>query len=403
MKVLLLANTDWYLYNFRLPLARSIRARGHEVVLASPPGKYACRLQEEGFRWIRFPIERRRINPIAEFITLLRLVFTYGRERPDLVHHFTIKCVLYGSIAARIAGVKSVVNAFAGLGYVFNDHSFRTKILRFLVKRVCKQTLRGTQVIFQNPDDEQAFLLQGLIDATQSHLIRGSGVDVETFNPEIRRPSNGERRVLLASRLLWAKGLAEYVEAARVVHKSIPRAQFLIAGETDAGNPAAVPQRVIDQWQTRSDLKILGHREDMLDLLRNVDVVALPSYYGEGVPRILIEAAAIGLPLVATDMPGCREIVRHGVNGLLVRPKDAGQLALAIKQLLLDDELRLRMGKNSRELACNEFSEDQVINNTLQVYQKSVMGHLNRSKVRSSRTSFEVRYSGPLHPSTKQE
>ena len=209
--------------------------------------------------------------------------------------------------------------------------------------------------------------------------------------------------MLFASRLLWSKGVAEYVEAARLVYESMPSAQFLIAGETDPGNPAAVPQGVIDQWKTRTDLKILGHREDMLDLLRSVDVVALPSYYGEGVPRILIEAAATGLPLVATDKPGCREIVRHGVNGLLVPPKDAGQLALAIKQLLLDDQLRLEMGKLSRELACKEFSEDQVINDTLQVYQKSLMDHHNRSKPRSPRTSLEVHYSEPLHTSTKQK
>src|SRR5262249_22502931 len=162
--------------------------------------------------------------------------------------------------------------------------------------------------------DRRIFVRQGLVSESESHLIRGSGVDVEAFNPDIRRPLNGDRRVLFASRLLWSKGVAEYVEAARLVYEAMPSAQFRIAGETDPGNPAAVPQYVIDQWKTRTDLKILGHREDMLDLLRSVDVVALPSYYGEGVPRILIEAAASGLPLVATDKPGCREIVRHGVN-----------------------------------------------------------------------------------------
>jgi glycosyltransferase involved in cell wall biosynthesis len=401
MKVLLIANTDWYLFNFRLPLARAIRARGLEVVLVSPPGRYTSRLEQQGFRWIRLPLKRRSINPLSELVTLLHLVLIYFRERPDLVHHFTIKCVLYGSIAARLAGVKSVVNAFAGLGHVFNDDRFKTKVLRFFVKRICKPTLRGTQVIFQNPDDQRVFVLQGLVVETESHLIRGSGVDVDTFNPTIRRPSNAERRVLLASRLLWAKGLAEYVEAARAIHESMPCSQFLIAGETDPGNPAAVPQHVIDQWQTRRELKILGHRDDVVDLLRIVDVVALPSYYGEGVPRILIEAAAIGLPLVATDMPGCREIVRPGVNGLLVRPRDAGQLASAIRQLLVDDQLRLEMGKQSRELACKEFSENQVINSTLQVYQESLAQRNSTS--RSSRTSFEVRCSGPLHSTSEQE
>jgi len=208
--------------------------------------------------------------------------------------------------------------------------------------------------------------------------------------------------VLLASRLLWAKGVAEYVEAARVVRQSIPGAHFLIAGETDPGNPAAVPHNVIEEWKTQRNVEILGHCEDMRELLGGVDVVALPSFYGEGVPRILIEAAATGLPLVATDMPGCREIVRHGVNGFLVRPREPEPLAQAIKKLLLDDELRVEMGKRSRELACTEFSQDQVISRTLQVYQKCVLtSQVKRSKTRHWRGIFGVGHSAPVRRSTK--
>jgi glycosyltransferase involved in cell wall biosynthesis len=404
MKILLFANTDWYLYNFRLPLARAIREQGHEVVLLSPPGKFSSRLEQAGFRWIEFPLERRRLNPLAEVITILRLIRLYKLERPDLVHHFTLKCVLYGSIAARVAGIKSVVNAFAGLGHIFSDGGFQAKMLRSIVSPISKLALRRTQVIFQNPDDHRIFLEHQLVSEDESHLIRGSGVDVETFNPSIRRPCNGDRRVLLASRLLWAKGVAEYVEAARIVRESMPGAQFLIAGETDPGNPAAVSHDVIEKWKAQGDLEILGHCEDMRELLRKVDVVALPSFYGEGVPRILIEAAATGLPLVATDTPGCCEVVRHGINGFLVQPKDAGQLARAIKKLLLDDELRAEMGKRSRELACTEFSEDQVINRTLQVYQECVLkGQVNRPKTRGWRGSFDVSHSASVRRSTKQE
>jgi len=208
--------------------------------------------------------------------------------------------------------------------------------------------------------------------------------------------------VLLASRLLWAKGLAEYVEAARVVRESIPGAHFLIAGETDPGNPAAVPHNVIEEWKTQRSVEILGHCEDMQELLGEVDVVALPSFYGEGVPRILIEAAATGLPLVTTDTPGCREIVQHGVNGFLVRPGDPEPLAQAIKKLLLDDELRVEMGKRSRELACSEFSEDQVISRTFQVYQKCVLtSQAKRSKTRGWRGIFDVGHSASVRRSTK--
>ena len=402
MKILLFANTDWYLYNFRLPLARAIRKQGHEVVLLSPPGKYSSRLEQAGFRWIEFPLERRRLNPFAEVITILRLIRLYKLERPDLVHHFTLKCVMYGSIAARLAGVKSVVNAFAGLGHIFSDGGFQAKMLRSIVSPISRLALRGTQVIFQNPDDLRIFLEHQLVSEDESHMIRGSGVDVETFNATIRRPCNGDRRVLLASRLLWAKGLAEYVEAARVVRESIPGAHFLIAGETDPGNPAAVPHNVIEEWKTQRNVEILGHREDMRELLGQVDLVALPSFYGEGVPRILIEAAARGLPLVATDMPGCREIVRHGVNGFLVRPRDPEPLAQAIKKLLLDDKLRVEMGKRSRELACSEFSEEQVLSRTLQVYQKCVLtSQVKGSKTHDWRGIFGVGHSASVRRSTK--
>ncbi|HEX8092096.1 MAG TPA: glycosyltransferase family 4 protein [Blastocatellia bacterium] len=368
MKILLFANTDWYLYNFRLALAKAIRAQGHEIVLLSPPGKYSERLKQAGFRWIPLPLERRRLNPLAELITILRIAQVYHKERPDLVHHFTVKCVLYGSIAARLARIKAVVNALAGLGHIFSDDGFRAKALKQIVKSICKLTLRPSEVIFQNPDDHSAFLKLGLVYEETSHLIRGSGVDVERFKPRASEPAGGGRYVLLASRLLWAKGVSEYVEAARLVRQWLPETVFLLAGETDPGNPSAIPQSVIDKWQ--GDVEVLGHCEDMRALIENVDLVALPTYYGEGVPRILIEAAATGKPLVATDMPGCREIVRHGVNGSLVPAHDSEQLARAIRDILIDDERREEMGRCSRHLACSDFSEDQVISKTFQVYQK---------------------------------
>jgi glycosyltransferase involved in cell wall biosynthesis len=372
MKIILFANTDWYLYNFRLALAKAILAQGHELVLLSPPGKYSERLKEAGFRWIPLPLERRRLNPLAELITILRIARIYHNERPDLVHHFTLKCVLYGSIAARLVRVKAVVNALAGLGHIFSNASPRAKALRQIVKLVCRVILRPSEVIFQNPENHRAFLKLGLVCEETSHLIRGSGVDVERFKPCAKQATNGGRYVLLASRLLWAKGVSDYVEAARLVRQCHPEVVFLLAGETDMGNPGAIPQSVIDEWKRQGDVEVLGQCEDMRALIEKVDLVALPTYYGEGVPRILIEAAASGKPIVATDMPGCREIVQHGINGALVPVRDSKQLALAIRNILLDDERRYEMGKSSRLLACSDFSEEQVIDKTFQVYQKSL-------------------------------
>ncbi len=341
-------------------------------MLVSPDGKYSGRLKQAEFRWIALPLVRQRLNPFAELITILRLVLLYRRERPDVAHHFTIKCVMYGSIAARLARVGGVVNALAGLGHVFSDGGVQARLLRIIIQIICKSFLRPTQVIFQNPEDYHAFLKRGLVDASASHLIRGSGVDVERFKPRANNNSSDKRYVLLASRLLWAKGVAEYVEAARLVRRQIPEAVFLLAGEADSGNPASVPQEVIDEWKRQGDVEVLGHCEDIKSLLEKVDLVALPTYYGEGVPRILIEAAASGKPLVATDMPGCHEIVQHRLNGILIPPRDSRELARAIKEILPDDLCRARMGKHSRRLACDGFSQEQVINKTFQVYQRSL-------------------------------
>jgi glycosyltransferase involved in cell wall biosynthesis len=373
MKVLLLANTDWYLYNFRLPLAQAIRAQGHEVVLVSPQGKFTEKLQRAGFRCISLPLVRRRLNPLMEILTVLRLAALYRRESPDLVHHFTIKCVLYGSLAVRLSGVGAAVNALAGLGHCYADNGLRSRLLRLLINVVCRLALRRTQVIFQNPDDHRAYLEQGLVSLNSSHLIKGSGVDVTRFTPPVDAGFHKEKRyVLFAARLLWTKGLAEYVEAARIVHRTLPDTVFVIVGETDPGNPAAVPEETINQWKQERHLEMVGHVDDVRPLLKRSDLVVLPTYYREGVPRILVEAAACGKPLIATDMPGCREIVLHGRNGLLVPPRDAVELAEAIKILLLDEDRRTEMGRQSRLLACREFTQERVINRTLDVYQAAL-------------------------------
>lgn len=366
MKVLFFANTDWYLYNFRLLLAHALRAKGFEVVFVSPPGSYSQRLVEAGFRWISLPMKRHGLNPLIELHNLIRLIRVYRREQPTLVHHFTIKCVLYGSIAARVTGVRAVINAITGLGFVFIDEGRKARILRRLVRSVYRIALQNTHVIFQNADDRQKYTEEGLLSGDMGRLIRGSGLDVSQFKP-LPRYKTGPKRVLLVGRLLRAKGVAEYVEAASIVRKTIPDVLFQIAGDKDPGNPDKIEDNVIHAWNQAKNVEFLGHRDDMHNLLNQVDLVVLPSYR-EGMSRALIEAAACGLPLVASDVPGCREIVRHGVNGVLVPIKNSQALADAIMTLLRDDQLRDRMGKMSRKIACEEFSDKRVIAETLDVY-----------------------------------
>jgi len=197
VKIILFANTDWYLYNFRLSLAQELRAQGHDVLLVSPPGEYGIRLQERGFRWLPFVFSRRGLNPVAEAVTLMRLRQLYRSEKPDLVHHFTIKCVLYGSYAARRVGIRRVVNSITGLGYVFISQTLKARLLRWLVSRWYRMALRDTEVIFQNPEDRQLFLSYHFTDEGHSYLIPGSGVDVKRFYPceetKIGRASCRER------------------------------------------------------------------------------------------------------------------------------------------------------------------------------------------------------------------
>jgi glycosyltransferase involved in cell wall biosynthesis len=372
-KVLLFANTDWYLYNFRLPLARALRAEGYVVHLISPPGPYAERLVADGFAWHPFDFARRGMNPVEEVWTLARLTALYRRIRPTICHHFTIKCVLYGTVAARLAGARGIINAITGLGHVFVSASQRIGVVRRLIVVLYRAVLRGTCVIFQNADDREAFEKAGVLSRARVHLIRGSGVDVERFRPTTGSATVSDVcRVLFASRLLWEKGLAELIEAADILHRQGVPVRIRIAGASDTGNPSAVPDSEVARWRERPNVDALGHRDDIAALLADSEIVVLPSWR-EGTPRILLEAAACGLPLVATDVPGCREVVRNEDNGILVPVRDPGALAAALARLAADPVARARMGRRSREIACAEFSQAEVLATTLAIYRSIVL------------------------------
>ncbi len=371
MKFLLFANTDWYLWNFRMPLALALKERGHDVVMVSPPGDYAPRIVKHGLRWAGFRFSRNGLNPLAESVTLARLVKFYLRERPDVAHHFTIKCVLYGGIAARAAGVRTTVSSLTGLGHLFTTHTWRARLAQPVAKAMYRRVLGRSTVIFQNPDDRQEFAALGLVDAERCHIIRGSGVDVQRFIPAAQRAANGTQTVLLVGRLLAEKGIREFVEAARIVQRHRRDVKFVVAGGADPGNPTSIDASTVAAWRAEGHVEFTGHREDMLALLHACDVAALPSYR-EGTPRSLLEAAACGLPLVASDVPGCREVVRHGDNGLLVPPRDSRALAEALLSLLGDAGRRRAMGARSREIAVRDFAQEHVIKDTLNAYESAL-------------------------------
>ncbi len=366
--VLIVSNWDWVLYNFRLPLARALMDAGLDVTLVCPPGKYTGAMARMGFRWEAWNLDRRSTFPLKEAGAVLELHKIYRRLRPAAVHHFTIKPILYGSLAARAAGVPLVINNFTGLGYLFSEAK-KARVLRWVVMPMLRRVLSGEgfHTAFQNEADRARLVRLGVVDEEATTLIPGTGVDLRKYQPL----EGGERKepvVLMAARLLWAKGLAEYVGAARILRERGVACRFLLAGEPDYGNPASVREDELEGWREEGVVELLGHRSDMPELLRGADVAVLPSSYFEGVPLFLLEAAATGLPLVASDIEGCRMVVEPGRNGYLVPCGDAETLADALEKLLVDAELRKRMGRESRRIAEERFNQRAILLEYVSLY-----------------------------------
>ena len=371
MKLILFANSDWYLYNFRRSLAAALMDAGREVLLVSPPGPYGEKLRALGFRWAAAPMRRVSLNPLRELGLLIWLWRMIRRERPDVVHGFTIKSAVYGGLAGRLAGAARV-NSVTGMGYVFISNAPKARLLRPIVRALLRLAFGGerARLILQNPDDLAFFKKTAITPVSQIRLILGSGVDCARFLPPAsgqERSASEPLRVVLAARMLWDKGVDEFVNAARLLKAENRNLRFVLAGRPDPGNPASIPEHALLEWQASGLVEWLGHVEDMPALLAGADIVALPSYR-EGLPKSLIEAAACARALVTTDVPGCREVVTDGVNGLLVPARDAKALARAIARLQDDPALAQRLGQAAREKALAEFDERIVIERTLAVY-----------------------------------
>lgn len=369
MKVVLFANTDWYLYNFRRSLALELKRLGMDVLLISPPGPYGDRLLALDLRWEPVPMERGSLNPLKELAFLLRLRRLLMREKPSLIHNFTIKCAVYGSITGRLCGVRARINAVAGMGYVFTSADLKARLLRPAVTALLRLALGGkdARLILQNKDDVALFQSAGLVDAKRIRIIPGSGVDCTRFVTRKETDRSPPLRVLLAARLLWDKGVAEYIAAARQLLGKGRKIRFILAGAPDPGNPAAVPVEEIGEWVKEGVVEWLGHVDDMARLLASVDIMVLPSYR-EGLPKGLIEGGASGLPLVTTDVPGCRDVVTDGVDGLLVPARSADALADAIAKLEDDPDMAASLGRAAREKVLLTFEERIIVRSTVGVY-----------------------------------
>jgi glycosyltransferase involved in cell wall biosynthesis len=292
---------------------------------------------------------------------------------PDLVHHITIKPILYGSIAAQRSDVPAVINNFTGLGYLFSQAT-SAAVLRFFVLPILRYFLSGNyiQTVFLNETDRLKLINYRIIDPDLTVIIPGDGVDLSRFSPRsVASPEDRLPVVIMASRLLWDKGVAEFRDAARLINDGAQRAEFWLVGEPDPGNPACVPEPILNTWKQEGDLNLLGHRDDMPDLLNQSDIAVLPSYH-EGLPMFLLEAAGSGLALVGSDIPGNRQIIKEGINGKLVPLKDSQALGKAISELLDDDRSREKMGENSRTLVEERFSQKIILDHFWKLYQKMI-------------------------------
>lgn len=366
-RLLYVINEDSYFWSHRLPLARTARDAGFEVVVATRVRNHKERIERENFRLIPIRLARGSTNIASEFFTIIELVRIYRKERPDIVHQVAIKPVLYGTWAAKIVGVPIVVNLLTGLTEKFHAQRWKSLILGKLVEIGYRLAFWGMNqvTIFQNMTDMQKFLESGIVKKKNVELIRGSGVDTSRFidSPE----PDAVPVVVLPARMIWEKGVGEFVEAARQLRTQGIQCRMVLVGDADSESPGSVPEATLKSWQAEGIVEWWGHRDDMPAVYSQAHVVCLPSYH-EGAPKVLLEAAASGRAVVATDVSGCNEIVRHNENGLLVPPQNPAALAKALQTLVQNPNLRRHMGEQGRKIVLEEFSDEIIVKQTMALY-----------------------------------
>lgn len=369
--ILFVVNDAGFFISHRLPLALAAKEQGYDVCVATPPGDGVEQIKAEGLRYKEVSLSRSGANPLAELRTIWNLYRLYRALQPLIVHHVTIKPVLYGTLAARMARVYAVVNAISGLGFVFLAQGWFSAMARSAVLTSYRWLFSRKRlwVIVQNRDDYDFLLDKGCLSRDKIELIRGSGVDIDYFTMSAQR--DDPPLVVLPGRMLWDKGVGEFVEAAQQLHRIGIEARFALVGGIDPSNPESVPAQRLAQWAREGDVEWWGNRQDMPAIYRDAHIVCLPSYR-EGLPKVLLEASAIGRPIVATDVPGCREAVIEGVNGFLVPARQSGPLAEALRCLITNPALRQTMGQKGRAMAEAEFSIRYVVERHLAIYLRAL-------------------------------
>lgn len=366
-KLLFVITEDWYFVSHRLALARAAKQAGFDVSVVTRVSRHAEAIESAGVRLFPIDFNRTGMQLGCELRTLLGLLRLFRSERPDIVHNVAMKPVIYGSLAARAAGVGSVVNALGGLGYLFCSTERRARVLRLLAWPLLKFALswKASCLIVQNSENRDRLVALGLVAPERVRLIPGAGVDLPRYS--------GKRRiadpplVILPARLIADKGVREFVSAAQILRAENTTARFALVGCPDPMNPTSIGQAEIEGWTQKGIVEWFGWRDDMPSVLAQAQIVCLPTY-NEGMPKALLEAAASGCAIVTTDIAGCRDIVRDGETGLLVPPRDEAALADALRTLIRRPELRTRLGEAARRRAEADFSVEKIIDATFRVY-----------------------------------
>ncbi len=370
--LLFLATEDWFFVSHRMTLARAARDAGYRVVVATRVAAHGAAIEAEGFRLVPIRLRRGLRNPLADALAILDLVGVYRRERPDLVHHLSLKPVVFGSIAARLARVPAVVNALTGLGLLYSEASGASRWLRGPVSAALRLISAGrrTWTLVQNADDLATLSAAGIGTDERRVLIRGSGVDIRRFTPS-PEPA-GVPVAAMVARLVGLKGVTDLVEAARILKARGTALRIALVGSPDPDNPTAIGRTEIERWVEDGLVEWWGQRSDIPAVWAEAHVAVQPSRGGEGIPKSLLEAGACARPLVTTDVPGCRELVSDGVDGLVVPPRNPDALADALEALATDAALRRRLGRAARAMVESQHADTAVAAATLALYRRAL-------------------------------
>ena len=362
-RIAIVSNVSWNLYNFRLSLMNAMRDAGFEVIAIAPYDNYSQKIIDAGFEFHDIKMNAQGINPLQDLRTTYQFYKLFKKISPDVLCQYTIKPNIYGSLMASILNIK-MINNIAGLGTLFIKDTFITKIAKLLYK---VSQSNADRVFFQNRDDFNFFVDKGIVNPLRCDVLPGSGVDTNRFIPHYKVESQ-KIRFLLIARMIWEKGIGEYVNAAREIKKTYPHVEFCLLGFLDVENPGAITKKEMDEWVNEGVINYLGVSDRVDEVIKSADCVVLPSYYREGTPKTLLESGSAGKPIITTDNVGCRDVVDDGINGYICEPRSWKDLAVKIEKFLaLTHEERLEMGKRSREKIVREFDEKIVIDKYLEL------------------------------------